>query len=1016
MSHLSITCPHCKSNLPVRYMPAAGTQVQCPKCRAAFAIQPPKPTVAPGDLLGASSVAVVPSAPVPAAPVQATLVPPKPVARPATTPAAGAPYAPIVPPALQPPPAAQTGYSQPSYGQPGYGQAPYAAAPAPLQVPAAYGVPAGSYAPVAPQGYDPLQKPALAPPATAPGSKTGLIIAAIAGCAVLGIVLITVVVVSSMGGKKDPALAASGTSSPYGATSGYQPAPTPGVGGAVPSPFTSGIPAPNGSTPVPPQPVPGIPAPIPTVSATAPPPPPPVGTTASGIVPGAGPVAKGLATVSTEPASAYRFEPGKMAHYTFSIDAPAQGAKSFGAIYFRTDELAQAEIERKARSVDEVTGTGTAFVVHRDGLLVTCAHVVEGAKSIEVKFGTESYVGELVAIDSVRDLAVLRIDARNLTELPMGDSSTLELAEEVRAVGFPLASQLGESIKITRGTLSGRVSEPSGELLQIDAPINPGNSGGPLVDEKGNFVGVCSSGLVGEQISNVGFACPSADVMKMLNKLNVSLVSTLRTDSLTGPRLARLVTPSVALVKVKSSDASGAQAIEYSGYLADQTRIGPGLRREETSKLILSHAGEVLASKGSLELPHHHGLLGNLIFQQLGTRGERKWDTRRVTTVTVTQSRSVFPPGFPGGMPGGFGPRGIPGGSSQIVLPALERSSYELVTEGDELKVKKEYAFVVLGGDMNAEEPDPMLGVSGSGEFIFDTKQGLPKLMTFDTQVMTKLGSGPPQYPTKLTWQLKEVVPTSTGNLPTQPQPDLASSTTPSAPVPAPVPFPAVPNIPSPAPPPDFGATRPAEAPTAKRETDPKKVDEIIVALESADDSFAAKFLPVSQLSMMEPIDSKRDKVATLLDRLLTTKQQSVRSAAIRAVAKWGTQRNIPTLMRLCDELDLGTRWGAINALGDIGGDAESAAKVATLMGDQNDMLTAANALKKMGTFAEEPVWKHLQPDNVQLFLQATHVLDEVGTARSITALEPFVNHEHISVRSSATRLVAKLKERAGIK
>lgn len=1064
MSQLSLNCPHCKSSLPVRYMPAAGTQVQCPRCRATFAVQASAASQASGaiDSLGAGSAEVVkatltpqkpavsrPAAPKPAAgrPAQTATEPPAwvgprppagqaaggqqgtlPTAQPLPQPLPKPLARPVAPAAGQQYPGQQPGYPAAGYPQPGYPQG---------------GYPQGGYPPAGYPGgaYDPLQKP-LPAAVGATGSNRGLIIAAIAGSAVVGMLLIGVVVAVSLGGRKQDPIAANSTSAaPNYASSATSSGSTPS-GAATPF-SSSSYPSPTIPQPTIPAasiPVPTTPAAPPVATGSAPPPPPPANMTASGLVPGAGPAASSLASISSDPASIYRFDAGKMAHYSFTLENPSRASRTFGAIYYRVDPVAQDTIRERNENVSEVTGTGTAFVVHRDGLLVTCAHVVEGAKSIEVKIGEETFPADLIAIDSVRDLAVVRVNVRNLTELPLGDSQALQLAEEVRAVGFPLASQLGESVKITRGTLSGRVDEPSGELLQIDAPINPGNSGGPLVNEQGNVVGVCSSGLVGEAISNVGFACPIADVAKMLSKIGVTLVSRPRTEKLDGPRLARMVTPSVALVKVKSAGTAGLQAVEYSGYMAEQQNGGLGPQRRETSKLLLAHNGEVLASKGDLQLPYQHGRLGDLIFQQLGNRGQKEWTVRSTSAVSLTipTTRTGMPPGIPGGPR--FGPRGMPGSQSTVVLPAIEQSSYELVSDGDEMRVKKKYTFIILGGE-DIEAGEELLKAEGSGEFVFDTKQGLPREMSFETKFTGPSSARREEFTTKLTWTLKEVV-TSTSesmvpspgdtspnpiagsappNLPALPaMPVTPSFTPPAPPTPSFFPSPRGPGLPNvPGVPAVASGTPAAPAPAASsrgKEVDPKKLDEIVTALKSPDDSFAVKYLPVTQLALMEPVESRRDEISGLLDRLLTVKQQSVRSSAINAVAKWGTPKNIPTLLKLCDELDLGTRWGAMRALGGIGGSAEAAAKVATLMGDQEDMLTAADALKKMGAHAEEPVWQHLKPDNVQLFLQATYVIEQVGTARSIPALEPFANHEHISIRSRTSSLLTKLKTQAGLR
>jgi serine protease Do len=165
-------------------------------------------------------------------------------------------------------------------------------------------------------------------------------------------------------------------------------------------------------------------------------------------------------------------------------------------------------------------GLGSGFVVRSDGAVVTNAHVVAGATRISVamKDGT-NYPARLIGIDEANDLAVLKIDARNLPVAPIGSSSNLLIGEWVIAIGNPYGFILANSEpSVTVGVVSGTgrnlaaQSEGAGvyvDMIQTDASINPGNSGGPLVNAAGEVIGVNSSifspsgGSVG-----IGFAIP----------------------------------------------------------------------------------------------------------------------------------------------------------------------------------------------------------------------------------------------------------------------------------------------------------------------------------------------------------------------------------------------------------------------------------------------------------------------------------------------------------------------------
>jgi serine protease Do len=165
-------------------------------------------------------------------------------------------------------------------------------------------------------------------------------------------------------------------------------------------------------------------------------------------------------------------------------------------------------------------GLGSGFIVRADGAIVTNAHVVAGATRISVALrdGT-TYPARLVGIDETNDLAVLKIDARNLPTAPLGSSSDLLIGEWAIAIGNPYGFVLANSEpSVTAGVVSGvgrnlaAQSEGAGvyvDMIQTDASINPGNSGGPLVNAAGEVIGVNSSifspsgGSVG-----IGFAIP----------------------------------------------------------------------------------------------------------------------------------------------------------------------------------------------------------------------------------------------------------------------------------------------------------------------------------------------------------------------------------------------------------------------------------------------------------------------------------------------------------------------------
>ena len=176
-------------------------------------------------------------------------------------------------------------------------------------------------------------------------------------------------------------------------------------------------------------------------------------------------------------------------------------------------------------------GLGTGFVVRSDGVIVTNAHVVAGATKVSVMMRDGSVSpAKVLGSDEANDIAVLRIDGKNLPEVKLGNSNSLVIGEWVIAIGNPFGFYLGNSepsvsVGVVSATQRNLIGPGEGQasyfdMIQTDAAINPGNSGGPLVDADGEVVGVNSSifspsgGSVG-----LGFAIPINRVARVVDDL-----------------------------------------------------------------------------------------------------------------------------------------------------------------------------------------------------------------------------------------------------------------------------------------------------------------------------------------------------------------------------------------------------------------------------------------------------------------------------------------------------------------
>lgn len=156
-------------------------------------------------------------------------------------------------------------------------------------------------------------------------------------------------------------------------------------------------------------------------------------------------------------------------------------------------------------------GMGSGFVVSSDGLILTNAHVVEGSDRVKVTLKDgQTYEGEVMGTDSLTDVAVIKIEAEDLPPVTFADSDTLQPGEWAIAIGNPL----GLDNTVTTGIVSatGRTSAQVGvadkrvSFIQTDAAINPGNSGGPLLNAKGEVIGINTAII--QNAPGLGFAIP----------------------------------------------------------------------------------------------------------------------------------------------------------------------------------------------------------------------------------------------------------------------------------------------------------------------------------------------------------------------------------------------------------------------------------------------------------------------------------------------------------------------------
>jgi serine protease Do len=165
------------------------------------------------------------------------------------------------------------------------------------------------------------------------------------------------------------------------------------------------------------------------------------------------------------------------------------------------------------------TALGTGFVIREDGLIITNNHVIAGADKVQVQFEEKgkTFDAKVIGGDERTDIALIKIDGHKFATLKFGNSSEVQVGEWVAAFGNPF----GNGHTMTKGIISAKGRDLSEinkfPLLQTDAPINPGNSGGPLVNLRGEVIGVNSA--IDARAQGIGFAIPIDGVKNLIPQL-----------------------------------------------------------------------------------------------------------------------------------------------------------------------------------------------------------------------------------------------------------------------------------------------------------------------------------------------------------------------------------------------------------------------------------------------------------------------------------------------------------------
>lgn len=319
---------------------------------------------------------------------------------------------------------------------------------------------------------------------------------------------------------------------------------------------------------------------------------------------------------------------------------------------------AQTPNEHKGMMVE--LGSGV-IIDSEHGLIVTNAHVIHGASAILITLNNDrKYVANVIGEDIDSDLAVLHISAKNLTEIAIGKSHTLEVGDFVTAIGNPF----GLHQTVTSGIVSGLHRNTNSSLnnfIQTDAPINPGNSGGALINMNAELVGINTSILSTGNAGNIGigFAIPSDMVMHIANQLithhNVKrgllgvtlqeltpqLASAMHTFSEHGA-IVNSVSPDSAAAKAGIQEKDVIISVDDQDiYTADEARSYIGVLREGTDisvSIERNGSTQVLHTKlGSINDHHDNAHHNRLSGMSLIDYDEVVADSKRIKGAMITK-------------------------------------------------------------------------------------------------------------------------------------------------------------------------------------------------------------------------------------------------------------------------------------------------------------------------------------------------------------------------------------------
>jgi serine protease Do len=716
----------------------------------------------------------------------------------------------------------------------------------------------------------------------------------------------------------------------------------------------------------------------------------------------------------------YEWRKGDVRQYNIELVAEFGDAvqTTTGTATFRVspwnEPVAAAAVEVEADSGPD--WAGTAFVVHPDGYLVTCAHVVDGAEDLIVQLNGGAYKAIVIASDDEHDVALIRINARSLKPLPLADDRGVALGEAVRVLGYPYSDVLGANLKVSQGIVSGEIDDDGNRKFQIDAALNHGNSGGPVLNERGEVIGVASSGLKDDHAEGVGFAAPTAAVAALLTAERLSITPAEQSKALAGPALIARASKSLALVEGRRrrtpeasppidfvAFAGSTVTMKNGGALGSAMHFGqtPG-HFSSFGTITVDAYGET--SDVTPEQQRRQANLGlvQLVIEQLDPRGRSSWaDEREVEIASPSRTRgpweSMFPSGgiTPGASPfdgpfGGsrfgptrpsFGPYGLEQPPQFAFLSARIRNAYRILERRPDGKAVVERTYTLeAGGD--GDNPDAR--IAGSGRFIFDPQLACVESMDFKQTMTVSQQNVDVSIPMHYTFKLAT------------PQEFIQSQLSPAAL--------------------RAKSGRVSRIRGARGGTDAspeKQVDELLAEIGRQISAGDHPMSELNELGDLPVVPSRQAKVCRVLLLLVSGGHSFEETSALQSLQRWADSSCVLPLIKLLEGGEDFRRGQIAEVLGKLG-DPRAAQPLAKLMAEDDFAFRYAQALESLGPAAEKAVLPLLEHKDDDVRRTACGVLEKVGTQQSLAALEAMLkaDHENSFAAHSAERAIDEIRSR----